>query len=115
MIIACLGLYGLTSYDIETRTKEIGVRRVLGAERFPLILLSAKKFSPLIMMGTVSGLAIGHLAATYWLEHYAYRTELYWWIYAFPAVVIGLFTITIVATKTLATLRLNPVETLRYE
>ena len=79
IFIACLGLFGLASFTAEQRTKEIGVRKVLGASVPSIIRMMSKEFIILVLVSTLIASPVAYYAMAKWLEHFAYRTSLGWW------------------------------------
>ncbi len=115
IFIACLGLLGLASFTAERRTKEIGVRKVLGATIPSLIVLTSKEFTRLVVIAFIVASPIAYLAADSWLQNFAYRTDIgvgVFLIAGFVALSIALVTVGYHAVKAAL---LNPVESLRYE
>jgi putative ABC transport system permease protein len=115
IFIACLGLLGLASFTICRRTKEIGIRKVLGASLSTIFILVTKDFAKLVLVAGVIACPLGYLAMNKWLQNFAYRVGIGWWIFLLStllALFIALLTITYHAF--MAALN-NPVETLRYE
>ena len=115
ILIACLGLYGLTLFMTETRTKEIGVRKVLGASVKSIVSLFAKDFTKWILIANIISWPIAYYFMNKWLQTFAYQIELNWWIFVLSgaaALVIALATISIQAIKSATA---NPVKSLRYE
>jgi putative ABC transport system permease protein len=113
--IACLGLFGLASYTAIKRTKEIGVRKVLGSSVQNIALLLSKDLIKPVLLGTVIAIPFGYMIMQKWLEDFAYRTSFNWWLFAMAAIIvllIALFTISIQAVKAAMA---NPVKTLRSE
>jgi len=115
IFIACLGLFGLASFMAEQRTKEIGIRKVLGASVTSIIRMMSKEFVMLVVVAILIASPLAYLAMNRWLEHFAYRTSLGWWVFVaggLLALLITLMTLSFQAVKAALT---NPVETLRYE
>jgi putative ABC transport system permease protein len=115
IFVATLGLFGLASFSSEQRTKEIGVRKVLGASVLQLIALLSKEFSRLVMVAVLIAAPIGYFVMNKWLEDFAYRIEVGWWVFALAggmALVIALLTVSTQAIKAAVA---NPVKALRYE
>jgi len=115
IVLACLGLFGLASYTAERRIKEIGIRKVLGASVSSIILLLNKDFSMLVLIANVVAWPIGYYVMHRWLQDFAYRAGIAWWIFVLASVmafVISLLTISYQSIKAAIT---NPVNTLRYE
>ncbi|CCG98188.1 Macrolide export ATP-binding/permease protein macB [Fibrella aestuarina BUZ 2] len=115
IFISCLGLFGLASFVAEQRTKEIGIRKVLGASVVTVWALLSKDFVVLVSIALGIATVIAHYLLQRWLQHYEYRTELSWWIFALAgvgAVVITLLTVSFQAIKAAL---LDPVKSLRSE
>ncbi len=115
IFISCLGIFGLASFVAEQRTKEIGVRKVLGASVYSLWQLLSKDFVVLVLISCGVAIPIGYYYMTAWIEKYAYRTEVSWWIFAvaiFIALAITLLTVSFQALKAAV---VNPVKSLRTE
>ncbi len=113
--IACLGLFGLAAFTAEQRTKEIGIRKVLGATVTGITTLMSKDFVKLILLANLFAWPIAWFAMKQWLENFAYRTSIEWWVFAVAgglALVIALLT---VSTQALRAAMANPVKALRYE
>ena len=115
IFISCLGLFGLASYMAEQRTKEIGVRKVLGATIFNLWKLLSKDFVFLISLSCLTAIPISWWLLHQWLQQFSYRTEISWWIFAAAALgglIITIFTVSFQAIKAATA---NPVKSLRAE
>jgi putative ABC transport system permease protein len=115
IIITGLGLFGIAAYSVEIRTKEIGLRKVMGAGAGSLIRLLSKEFIALTIAGACAGIALSVYAATGWLDRFAYRIDLTFWFVLLPVVIIVLFSVLITSLKILQAVRANPVDSLRYE
>jgi putative ABC transport system permease protein len=113
--ISCLGLLGLAAYTAETRTKEIGIRKVLGASVASIIGLLSKDFLMLVMVAIILSVPVAYYISSKWLQDFAYKTELSWWIFALAGVgAVGIAFIT-VAGQSWRAARANPVQSLRSE
>jgi len=115
IFIACLGLFGLASYTAIKRTKEIGVRKVLGSSVENIVLLLSKDLLKPVLVGTIIALPVGYYAMNKWLEGFAYRISFSWWMFvlaAFAAVSIALLTVGFQAIKAAIA---NPIKSLRTE
>ena len=115
IIIATLGLFGLTTYAVQRRTKEIGIRKVLGASVAGVIVLLSKDFIKLVLIATIIAIPIAWYAMNSWLQDFAYRIELRWWMFALVgllAVIIALMTVSFQSVKAAL---VNPVKSLRSE
>jgi putative ABC transport system permease protein len=115
IFISCLGLFGLSSFIAEQRTKEIGVRKVLGASVFNIWRLLSKEFVILIMISLLISVPVAFYFMNNWLQNYPYRISLSWWIFAttgFGALFITLLTVSFQAVKAAVA---DPVKSLRTE
>lgn len=115
ILISCLGLFGLTSFVAEQRTKEIGVRKVLGASVFNVWKMLSKDFIGLVILSCIIAIPISYYLMSGWLESYTYSIGLSWWIFA--AAIVGAIIITLltVSFQALKAARSNPVNSLRTE
>lgn len=115
IFISCLGLFGLAAFMAEQRTKEIGVRKVLGATVADIVLLLSKDFLALVVIAILIASPIGWWAMNKWLQNFAYRIDIEWWIFALAGLLalgIALLTISFQSIKAALT---NPVKSLRSE
>jgi putative ABC transport system permease protein len=115
IVIACLGLFGLASYTAIKRTREIGVRKVLGAEVSNIVLLLTKDLLRPVLLGTLMAVPIGYLIMQQWLQGFVYRTDIHWWLFVMAALIgvcIAVFTVSVQAIKAALA---NPVKSLRTE
>ncbi|MEO9483058.1 MAG: ABC transporter permease [Ekhidna sp.] len=115
ILISCLGLFGLSAFVVEQRTKEIGIRKVLGASLPTLWRLLSKDFTLLVLIACLIAIPVSTALLNGWLENYEYRIEITWWMYVSAAVgglFIALFTVSYHSLK--ASLG-NPVDALRSE
>lgn len=115
IFIGCLGLFGLASFDAEQRTKEIGIRKVLGAPSSEIAFFLVRDFMKWVLLANVIAWPLAYFAMNKWLQSYAYRIEIGIWIFilsALMAVAIAFFTISYKAVKAA---RVNPADSLRYE
>jgi ABC-type antimicrobial peptide transport system permease subunit len=115
VLISCLGLFGLASFVAEQRTKEIGIRKVLGASVINVWRMLSQDFVLLVFISSFIAVPIAYYFISHWLQQYEYRTEISWWIFivsVIGAVVVTLLTVSYQAIK--ASL-MNPVKSLRSE
>ena len=115
IFVACLGLFGLTVFNIEKRTKEVGVRKVLGASIFDLIVILTKDFTKWVLIANTLAWPMAWYIMNKWLQDFAYRIDISLWTFVISggiALVIALLTISFQAIKAAVA---NPVESLRYE
>jgi len=115
IFIACLGLFGLASFTAEQRTKEIGVRKVLGASVYGIVILLSKEFAKWVFIANIIAWPVAYYAMNKWLQDFAYRTNMGVWIFILAgalALIIALLTVSYQAIRAALS---NPVEALRYE
>lgn len=115
IFVACLGLFGLAAFMTAKRTKEIGIRKVLGASISSILQLLSTDFMKLIMVSVVLAIPIAYYGMSQWLSGFAFRINLYWYIFAIPALVVLLIALLTVSFQTLRAAKSNPVDSLRYE
>ena len=115
IIIACIGLIGLSAFSSLNRIKEIGVRKVLGATVPNILFLMSKEFIALTAIGFFISIPIAYFAVNAWLEGFAYSINLEWWMAAFAGIATLLLTLTTVGLQSLKAALVNPVESLRNE
>lgn len=115
IFIACLGLFGLTSFTIKQRTKEIGIRKVLGATAADLIILLSRSYVWIIIISYTVAMPIVWYVLNQWLENYTFRIDLGWWLLVVPLALVLLIASSTILAKMLRATRLNPVKSLRYE
>lgn len=115
IVISCLGLFGLSAYSAEQRTKEIGIRKVLGASLTSIVSLLSKDFLKLVSLANILAWPLAWWAMHKWLQDFEYRTEISWWLFALAgiaALLIALITVSFQAIKAAVA---NPVKSLRSE
>ena len=115
VFIACLGLFGLASFTAEQRTKEIGIRKILGAKVSGLVILLVKEFARWILIANIIAWPVAYFVARNWLKRFAYRTELGAEIFIVSAVVALFIATATVSYQAIRAATANPVESLRYE
>jgi putative ABC transport system permease protein len=115
VFISCLGLLGLAIYVTNQRTKEIGVRKIIGASVVQLITLLSKDFLRLILFAFIIAVPIAWWGAGKWLENFAYRTTISWWIFAGGGLIMFITAFIILAIRTFRAATANPVNSLRSE
>jgi len=115
ILLACLGLLALAAYTTVQRTKEIGIRKVLGASVAGITALISKDFLKLVLVAVILAIPLGWFVMQKWLQNFAYRITISWWIFVAAgilAIVIALITVSFQAIKAA---RVNPVKSLRAE
>ena len=115
IFISCIGMFGLASFAASKRTKEIGIRKILGASVFKVWILLSRDFTFLVILSVVLALPIAYYFSNRWLQQYEYRVNIAWWIFVvtgFGALIIVLLT---VSYQSIKAARANPVDSLRSE
>lgn len=115
VFISCLGLFGLASFVAEQRTKEIGIRKVLGASVASLWQMLSRDFVLLVIISCMVAAPIAYFALKNWLLNYEYRTDLEWWFFVVPGVLALVITILTVSFQAVKAALMNPVKSLRSE
>ena len=115
IFIACLGLLGLTSFTVEARTNEIGIRKVLGASVEQIVSLLCKDFLRLVFVAFAIACPLAWWAAHRWLQDFAYRTPIGWWIFVLAGIIAFLIALLTIGIRAMKAAVANPVKSLRTE
>ena len=115
IFISCLGLLGLAAFAAEQRTKEIGIRKVLGASISNILLLLSREFTKWVFIANLIAWPCAWLYLNSWVDAFAYRAELAWWIFFIAAGLALFIALITVSSQVLKTAMANPVKSLRYE
>lgn len=115
VLISCLGLLGLVIYTTERRTKEIGIRKILGASLKQLNVLLCKEFLLLVGVAFIIAAPLAYYGLNNWLQDFAFKTNLSWWIFALSGLGMVLIALIIMSARTVSTAMKNPVNSLRTE
>ena len=115
ILISCLGLLGLVVFSAEQRTKEIGIRKILGASMGSIIGLFSRDFLKLILIAFLIAAPLGYYTMYHWLQDFAYKIDLSWWIFALAAAISILITLLTVSQQAIKVAVANPVKSLRTE
>ncbi|MEJ5089729.1 FtsX-like permease family protein [Sphingobacterium faecium] len=115
IFISCLGLFGLASYIAELRTKEIGIRKVLGASVTGITAMLSRDFVKLVLIAILLASPIAWWTMNKWLEDFSYRIEIQWWIFAVAGIAALTIAILTVSTQAIRAANTNPIKTLRDE
>ncbi len=113
IFISCLGLYGLAAYTAEQRTREIGIRKVLGASTFSLVNFLSRDFLKLVALSLIIATPLSWHFMNQWLQDFAYRTEISWWMFAVAGMATLVLTILTVSYQVVSAALMNPVKSLR--
>jgi len=115
LLIACLGLYGLVSYATSQKTKEIGIRKILGATVNGIAIMLSKDFLKLVIVALLIAIPIVWLVMTNWLRDFAYRTNISWWMFAAAGSIVVLIALMTISFQSIKAAIANPVKSLRTE
>jgi putative ABC transport system permease protein len=115
IIIACLGLFGLAAFMIRQRVKEIGIRKVLGASSVSITTMLSKEFLQLILIAALISFPITWYAMNKWLQDFAYRTTIHWWVFVLAGVIALLVAAITISFQSIKAALANPVKSLRSE
>jgi len=115
IFISCIGLFGLSVLSAEKRTKEIGIRKVLGASINTIVTILSKDFLKLVCIALIIAIPSAWIAANKWLQNYPYRISLSWWLFASAAILVVIIAVITVSFQAIKTAIANPVKSLRTE
>jgi ABC-type antimicrobial peptide transport system permease subunit len=115
ILISCLGLLGLVMFTINTRTKEIGIRKVLGASVANIVSVLSTEFMRLVLLGFLIAAPLAWWATYNWLQDFAYRTTMSWWVFILSAVVMLFVALVTLSLQTIKAATVNPIKSLRTE
>ncbi len=115
IFISCIGLFGLSVLSAEKRTKEIGIRKVLGASVNRVVVILSKDFLKLVSISLIIAIPAAWIVSNKWLENYPYRISLSWWLFASGAVLVVLIALITVSFQAIKAAVANPVKSLRTE
>ena len=115
VMIAAMGLFGLSAFAIEVRLKEIGIRKVLGANIRSILILLSKDFTKWVLIANIIALPAAYYAISKWLDDFAYKTNIGIWIYILSAVTALLVSIVTISFQSVKAANTDPVKSLRYE
>jgi hypothetical protein len=115
IFIACFGLYGLTAFMIERKVKDIGIRKILGAEILQIVFLLSKKYMLWILVSNAIAWPVGWYAMHEWLQNFAYRIDLNIWPFLLSGMLVLVIALLTVGWQAVKAATANPVESLRYE
>ena len=115
IFIACLGLFGLSAFAIIQRIKEIGIRKVLGANVGSIVTLLTKDFLKLVIIAAIIAFPIAWYAMNNWLQDFAYRINIPWWIFLVAGIIAAIIAFVTISLQTIKAAISNPVKSLRTE
>ena len=115
IFISCLGLFGLASFTAEQRTKEIGIRKVLGASTSGITVLLSREFTKWIAIASIIAWPIAYFAMNKWLQNFVYRTSIGWWTFMLAGALALVVALVTVSYQSIKAALANPIDSLRYE
>jgi putative ABC transport system permease protein len=115
ILLACLGLFALTAYTMVQRTKEIGIRKVLGATLADILALVSKDFLLLVLLALLIAAPLAFFAARKWLDSFSYKVNLQWWVFIVAGLVTTFIAFVTISLQAIKTALANPVKNLRTE
>ena len=115
ILIACLGLFGLVTYAAEQRTKEIGIRKVLGANVSNIVAMISKDFLKLVLVASIIAFPVAWWTMSKWLQDFAYRVNISWWVFALAGVLAVFIALITISFQSIKAALANPVKSLRTE
>lgn len=115
VLISCVGLFGLAALSIQQRTKEIGIRKVLGATIRSVVFLLSQNFFKLALVAFAVAVPLGLYASDQWLQNFAYRIEMSWWVFVAAGGFILVVSLLIIGIQSVRAAMSNPVNSLRSE
>jgi len=115
IFISCLGLFGMASFVAEQRSKEIGIRKTMGASVTSIVILLSSSFTKLVIIANIIALPAAIFIMNKWLRNFEYKTSLSWWIFILAGIIALLIALITVGFKTTRAARLNPVDAIRHD
>ncbi len=115
LLIGCLGLYGLITFVVNRKGKEVAIRKVLGATLANILLLFSREYIRLIILSFVIAAPIAYYFVNDWLNTFANRIHLQWWLFVLPGFLVLVVALLVVSTKSIKAANANPIDKLRYE
>jgi putative ABC transport system permease protein len=115
LVIVLLGVLGLISLTINKRTKEIGIRKVLGASISNVLLLISRQYIRMILLAFAIAVPLSYYFMVQWLNAFAYQIAISWWMFVFPGVFVFLITLLVAGSQSLKVALTNPTQSLKYE
>ena len=115
IIISIVGVFGLVVFETQFRRKEIGIRKVMGAEIRDIIIMFNKTYMHIVCIGFIIAAPVAYYGINKWLENFAYKTPLYWWVFAIAFLIVAGITLLTVTLKNWHAARANPVDSIKAE
>ncbi len=115
IFISCIGLFGLSVLSAEKRTKEIGIRKVLGASVSGIVTILSKDFLKLVIIALLIAMPLALIAANKWLQNYPYRITLSWWLFTIAGLLVIFIALATISFQAIKAAIVNPVKSLKME
>ena len=115
LLIGCLGLYGLITFVVNRKGKEVAIRKVLGATISNILMMFSKEYIQLIIVSFLLAVPISYYVVDSWLSNFAHHIELHWWLFVMPGFLVLIIALLVVGTKSIRAANINPVDKLKYE
>ena len=115
LLIGCLGLYGLITFVVNRKGKEVAIRKVLGATLNDILVMFSREYVQLIIISFLLAVPVAFYVVKSWLSNFKNQVELEWWLFVLPGVLVLVIALLVVGTKSLKAANANPVDKLKYE
>lgn len=115
LLIGCLGLYGLITFLVNRKGKEVAIRKVLGATIADILMLFSREYVQLILLSFLLAVPVAYYVVDNWLSNFAHHITLHWWLFMIPGLLVLVIAFLVVITKSMRTANANPVDRLKYE
>jgi putative ABC transport system permease protein len=115
LLIGCLGLYGLISFVVNRKGREVAIRKVLGATLSNILVMFSMEYVRLIALSFVIAVPVTYYLVNEWLSNFANHIQLQWWFFVIPGMVVLMIALLVVVTRSVGTAHANPVDKLKYE
>jgi ABC-type antimicrobial peptide transport system permease subunit len=115
LLIGCLGLYGLITFAVNRKGKEVAVRKVLGATMSDILIMFSKEYLQLIVLSFIIATPVAYYLLTNWLSNFAHHIEVQWWLFVLPGSLVLIIALLVIGSKSLRAANTNPIDKLKYE
>jgi len=113
--IGCLGLYGLITFVVNRKSKEMAIRKVMGANVSQILLLFSKEYVQMISLSLALAIPVAYYGVTQWLENFQEKIPLQWWLFVLPGAMVLAIALIVITARSMKTAKTNPIDSLRYE
>ena len=115
ILLSCLGIYGLSAFSVQSRIREVGIRKVFGADVIQILRILSWSYMIIVLISFMLASPMALMAMNNWLKNYVYKIELTWWTFLLPGILVFLITLFTISWQIVTASLKNPVEVLRYE